>query len=116
MSITHDVRVFSVIVRSFVELSRILLALPGVEYVLSEKFCQDPVESYFGKQRAHGGYNDNPNMKQFIDNTVSLRVQKSMSLDPVHGNCRRRQHVDDIVDDTPLPKRRRSKKNDLVHM
>ena len=97
---------------SFVELTKILLAIPGVQYVLSEKFCQDPVESFFGKQRSQGGRNENPNVKQFMDNTVSLRVQGSMALEPVRGNCRKRRtgHSDvNIVDDTPLPKRKRAR-------
>ena len=94
-------------VHSFVELTTILLAVPGVQYILLEKFCQDPVESFFGKQRAQGGRNENPNAKQFMDNTVSLRVQGSMALDP---NCRKRNLMDHntcIVDETPLPKQKR---------
>lgn len=95
---------------SFVELTTVLLAVPGVQYILSEKFCQDPVESFFGKQRAQGGRNENPNAKQFMDNTVSLRVQGSMALDPIRGNCRKRNLTDRntcTVDETPLPKRKR---------
>ena len=98
-------------VKSFIELTKILLPVPGVQYVLSEKFCQDPVESFFGKQRAQGGRNDNPNAKQFMDNTTSLRVQGSMALEPVRGNCSKRRNDPsaDIVDDSPLPKRIRAR-------
>ena len=67
---------------------------------------------FFGKQRAQGGRNENPNAKQFMDNTVSLRVQGSMALEPVRGNCRKRRlgHKDvNIVDDTALPKRKRAR-------
>lgn len=64
--------------------------------------------SFFGKQRAAGGRNDNPTVQQFCHNTVSLRVQGSAALEPVHGNCRKRSiSTTDIVDDTPLPKRKR---------
>lgn len=101
-SIIYDV------VKSFVELTRILLAVPGVEYLLSEKFCQDPLESFFGHQRAQGGYSDNPNVHSFMGNTASLRVQKSAALQPLRSNCRKRgQSPSDIVDCTPLPKRNR---------
>ena len=31
-----------------------LLAIPGVSCVLTERFCHDPLESYFGKQRYKG--------------------------------------------------------------
>ena len=41
-------------VHSFVEMARCLLSVPGVEYILSEKPCQDPIESFFGKQRGAG--------------------------------------------------------------
>ena len=63
----------------------------------SEKFCQDP---FFGKQRMHG---DNPNAQSFLKGTVSLRVQGSMTLKPMRGNCR---HEEDPLpcDDTPIPK------------
>ena len=39
------------------------LLTKGLKYVLSEKFCQDDVENYFGKQRAIGRRKDNPNVK-----------------------------------------------------
>ncbi len=29
---------------------------PGVFYFLCEKLCQDSLESFFGKQRMHGGH------------------------------------------------------------
>ena len=101
-----------IIVKSFVELTRILLTVPGVEYLLSEKFCQDPLESFFGHQRARaqGGYSDNPSVQRFLDNTASLRVQKSAALEPVRGNCRKRCRSPSagvIVNSDRLPKRNR---------
>ena len=59
-------------VHAFVELTQDLLSVPGVEYVLSERLCQEPLESFFG---AAGGRNENPTIQQFCDNTVTLRVQ-----------------------------------------
>ena len=64
-------------VYTFTELVPKLLDIPGVSYVLSERFCQDPLESYFGKQRYRGGWNENPSVKQYLDNAASLRVQAS---------------------------------------
>ena len=100
----HNLLVIAV--HSFVEVCKLLLAVPDVSYILSEKFCQDPVESFFGKQSACGGRNENPNVKQFMDNTVSLRVQGSAALEPVRGNCRKRASCS-VPADTPIPKRRR---------
>ena len=109
---------FSFEVKSFVEMARYLLARhdstdsdPDL-FLLSERISQDPIENYFGQQRARGGRNENPNLKQCLDNAAAIRVQKSLATDPVRGNCNRKQrlHVEEpTIDDTPLPKRRRSK-------
>ena len=32
-----------------------------VQYVLTERFCPDPLENYFGRQRSMGRHRDNPN-------------------------------------------------------
>ena len=32
-----------------------------VKYVLTERFCPDPLENYFGRQRCMGRHRDNPN-------------------------------------------------------
>lgn len=99
-------------VLSFVEVTTLLLAVPGVQFLLSEKFCQDPLEAFFGKQRYKGGRNDNPSVKEFVDNTVSLRVQGSAALEPFRGNCSRKRKSEPLhLDDNPLPKRKRSSKS-----
>ena len=90
-----------------------VLDMPGVRYFLSEKLCQDPLESFFGKQRMRGRYSDNPSMEGFLKGTVSLRVQGSVAAEPKRGNCSRGEpHTisDCVVDNTPLPKRRRRNK------
>lgn len=63
----------------------------GVKFLLSERFCQDTVEIFFSQQRAKGGRSDNPTVKQFLENTVSLRIQKSAALAPIRGNCSRKK-------------------------
>ena len=42
---------FQPTVISFVEMARFLLKLPGVKFLLSKRFCQDHLESFFGHQR-----------------------------------------------------------------
>ncbi len=79
-------------------------------YFLSERISQDPLEKYFGKQRARGGRNENPNLQQCVHNAAALRVQKSLALDSIRGNCRRKRlfyNEQEKIDDTPLPKRKR---------
>ena len=85
-------------------------------FVLSERISQDPLENYFGQQRARGGRNENPSIQRCVHNAAALRVQKSLALDPVRGNCSHKRRVFknppklDDIDQTPLPKRKRSKK------
>lgn len=69
-------------VKSFVEIMRYLLKLPGVtgHYFLSERLSQDHIEKYFGRQRARGGRSDNPTVKACVENAQSLRVQGSFAL------------------------------------
>lgn len=94
-------------VHSMVEMITFLLDIKDAKYVLTEKLNQDLLESFFGKQRMRGGSNDNPNVATFIKNTTSLRIQGSLSMKPIGGNCKRgKAKLQDIaVDDTPLPKR-----------
>ena len=101
---------FYYVVKAVVELVRFLLSLPGVKYVLTEKFCQDPLESFFGQQWAQGRRNDNPTEAEFTTNTNSIRVQSSIATDPLHGNCRIRPKDKIEIDKTPLLKRRRHTK------
>ena len=93
---------------SFVDVSKYLLSYPGVKAVFSERFNQDPLESYFGKHRSHGGHCDNPTVKDFVYNTTSLRLQGTLTKDPVRGNCRQlNSEQADLIDNAPLPKRKR---------
>ena len=100
---------------SFVEMTRFLLWKGENDesglFFLSERISQDPLENYFGNQRARGGRNEHPNVQQCLHNAAALRIQKSMALDPVRGNCswKRRLFHDEQphIDATPLPKRKR---------
>ena len=81
-------------------------------FLFSEKFSQDPLENYFGRQRARDRRNENPNLHQCLLNAALLRLQKSVSPNPIRGNCRRKRHLqlDEsavINDSEPLPKRMR---------
>ncbi len=80
--------IYFLTVRSFVEVSKYLLTLPGVsgQYILSECFSQDPLEKNFSQLRARGGCCDNPTVQACMDATQSIRIQKSLALQPVRGN------------------------------
>ena len=61
-------------VLSFVEVSSYLLrTVPNVKYLLREKFCQDRLEAYFGKQRYKCGANTNPSLSEFQSNAFKFR-------------------------------------------
>ena len=58
-------------VHSAIELIKFLLK-NNVKYVLTERLSQDPLENYFGQQRAIGRRKDNPSLKDigYNDNTI----------------------------------------------
>lgn len=95
-----------ILVNSFTALAQELLAEEGVEYLLSEKFSQDPLEEHFGKQRGMGGANENPDAKQFGDNITVLQVAGSC----INSSCKanvKRQSEQSPMKTHPLPKRRK---------
>ena len=98
------------VVRAIVECVQYLLKLPRVhgQYILTECFSQDPLENFFGQLRSKGGYCQNPTAQACFDATQSLRVQGSLALQPVRGNCSRKRSLfkgREVIDSTPLPKR-----------
>ena len=102
---------------AFTEMVPQLLSLPGRGFLLSERFNQDRLETYFGKQRSRGRYCDNPSVQQFFSNSDILRVVNELSLDPFRSNVRGRKRrpleIEDI--NAPLPKRsqRRTRQNSV---
>ena len=44
--------------------------------MLTERFSQDPLENYFGRQHSIGGRKDNPTIRDFGYNDNSIRSQK----------------------------------------
>lgn len=96
---------------SFVELSKELLAMDGVKFLLSEKFTQDPLEEHFGRQRRRGGSNDNPTLAEFGQQELALNVINSEFIRDIKGNTRGRDSEKrkiDINDKRILPKKKRT--------
>ena len=56
-------------------------------FVLTERLNQDCLEEHFGKHRALGRRNDNPDLKQFGYQSNTLRIKRSVA--PVTGNTKR---------------------------
>jgi hypothetical protein len=76
------------------------------EYVLTERFCQDPVENYFGRQRAIGARKDNPTVRDFGYNDNSIRNQRTFQ--PIrYGNSVDITNLE--ISEEPVPCRKRKK-------
>lgn len=98
-------------VKSFTELGPTLVNLPGVDYLLSEVFSQDPLERYFSRQRHRGGSNDNPTAYQVPYNAATLVQQRSTYRDLKTMNVQADlENIDLSAVSQPLPKRPRKKK------
>ena len=63
-------------VNSIIEATQFLL-WHQVKYVLTERFCQDPLENWFGRQRSLGSRKDNPSMADFRYNNNAITNQKN---------------------------------------
>ena len=55
---------FKISANSYVEAIKFLLS-EGFSYVLTERFMQDVIEDYFGRQRTQSERSDNPSAQEF---------------------------------------------------
>ena len=94
---------------SAIEATKFLLQ-EGTEFVLTERFCQDPLEDYFGNQRKLRRRSDNPDIHAFGYNANTLRIQRTVSCQS--GNTRGRKdkrRAWEQITDEPLPYRKKPK-------
>ena len=76
-----------------------------MSFVLTERFNQDPVEIFFGKQQSQGNRNDNPCVAQFLQNIQALIVQKSLALGGSNNISKKRNDLLELSPlSRPLPK------------
>ena len=102
-----DIRGVQITTYSVVKATKFLLQ-EGMGYVLTERFCQDPIEEYFGSPRKIGRRSDNPDIKMFGYNDNTIHIQRSVSSPS--GNTRGRKDRRKAwveVRDEPLPKRKK---------
>ena len=95
-------------VHSTIELIKYLLS-QNVSYVFTERFCQDPLENYFGQQRSIGRREDNPSLRDFGYNDNTIRTTKVFQ--PIAGNCRNDDPQLAKIDVETVPCRPRNKNN-----
>ena len=90
-------------VYSAVELVKYLLSR-GVPYVITERFCQDPLENYFGHQRSIGTRKANPSVRDVGYNDNGIRNQKTFR--PIQGG-NAAENINFEINDEPVPCRKR---------
>ena len=91
-------------VHSFKKVCKFLLE-HSVPYILSERFCQDDLENYFGRHRVIGNRRDNPSVRDvgYNDNTVTSQY----SVQSIVGNVQCQRHNFNVISDSPMPKRKK---------
>ena len=99
------------LVLSFTEMAPLLLKLNGAQFLYSERFCQDDLEEFFGKQRARGRRSDNPTVQQFMYNTQAIVTGKSLA----QGRCSnlRKRKVTHSMEELSAPLKKRSIKRPI---
>ena len=106
MQVTHQtLEGLEMTVRSVVECVKECLN-KGMDYVLTTRFNQDPIEQHFGIHRTSGGCNNNPTLEQFNNSMVRIRTVGSRVVAPIRANTKRKLELAPI-DETPLQKRQR---------
>ena len=91
-------------VHSFKEVCKYLLH-NGVKFILSERFYQDDLDKYFGRQQAIGSRKNNPSVKDvgYNDNTI----KSQFSICPIAVNVHGDGNKFNVIDESPLPKRKK---------
>ena len=79
----HSYEGLQITAHSFKEVCKFLLQ-QGIPYILSERFCQDDLESDFEKQRAISRRSDNPAFRDFGYNGNTIKLH--FSVRPIAGN------------------------------
>lgn len=65
-------------VKGFTEATKYMLAA-GVPYVMSNVYCQDPIEEHFGRHRGLGRRSRNPSIYEYGYITVLLQLNHNAS-------------------------------------
>ena len=101
---------FKITVNSIIEAVQFFLQ-HEVSYVLTKRFCQDPLGKYFGHQRSFGARKDNPSLRDFGFNDNAIRNQKVFR--PIASNVRGGQDQSSIIEFScePIPCRKKAKKD-----
>ena len=95
-------------VSAFLEVGPLLLADNSIKFLLTERFSQDSLESFFGDQRSRGHCNMNPNVQQYSINANILRVSGGLSR-AERGNIRGREKDNATQETVKLQKKQQKR-------
>ena len=93
--------------RSIIELVPTLLRIPSVDFIMTDKLNQDPLEEHLGKHRSKLGGADNPTVENYQYTERKLILAKGHAIQSLCGNTRgriRKQELD-LGETVPLKKR-----------
>lgn len=84
-----------------------------VEYVLTERLCQDPLENYFGRKRSKSQRKDNPNLRTFGYEDNALHNSKIFR--PISSNSQKDEEQNiEVKNAEPLLSRTKKKKTRIA--
>ena len=95
---------------SVIDVTKYLLDI-GFQYILTERFCQDPAEEFFSVQRQQGRRNENPDLYEFGYNANTIRIQREVSYSSgnTRGKYSKKRSWESVTND-PVPKRSKKQK------
>ena len=94
-------------VKSFVEVVKFSLDIPGINFVVATKFNQDILEKCFGKLRQKRGAYGAFTCKEFIQSYCSSVFSQSHAIKTVRRVKRGGGALEDLDVDLPLPKQKK---------
>ena len=94
-------------VKSFVQVVRFSLNIPGVTYVVATKFNQDPLEKFFGKLRQKRGAYGAFTCKEFSQSYSCSVFSQTHAIKSVRRMKRNGDSLGTLDPDLPLAKQRK---------
>lgn len=94
-------------VKSFVEVVKFSLTIPGVSYVVATKLNQDPLEKFFGKLRQKRGAYGAFTCKEFSQNYSCCVFSQSHAIKAIRHMKRSGGALESLDADLLLPKQRK---------
>lgn len=93
---------------AFIKATKFLFG-EGAQYVMARRFCQDPLEQYFSRQRASVGGGNNPTKFQYFNTERTYQIVKGLGFKR-RGNTQSEKGPLPPEVFEPLPKRKTTRR------